>query len=570
MRRFAITHCLLFLAFAVACGDDSESSTETASMNERPVTPAAPTEAEAIPSEPAPAPPDLPPLPDSEFVTIAGYRVDRGRDCDGYPATDLEIQEGLCVGLVASKEAGALSEVRRFRPRGIVQDPQHDERFWLVDRGAMRPRRGRLWRLTVGAEGVRAEVMASRLGRPHGIRVGPDGRIYIGEIHRITRFDPQSARPLATELEEVVPEIPTERPGSDRIRLHPMASFVFDAAGDLIVNHGSETDHCDASVGQPRCAEEDRNAAALWRYRRLSEAAARPIRYAREPEVIALGLRNSVAIASHSSGLILQGENGTDFEEVDRPEEELNVIEQGAHYGWPYCYGHSHEDPRWRGASFSCDPDQNERYRAPHMLLPAHGAPLGMLYYAGDLAPLRNTLLIALHGYRSPGHRILGVQVDARGLPQGELREVVAGWDAADTHPRGNPVEFAQARDGSVWFVEDKNGTILRLALDRYAGRREAAEETQVVAREASDAFQAAYDAVFHARCATCHAFFQEAAPLAEAAAIREGWAAREGGPSRIELRTAENAERRMPPVGAPLTEEERALIRAWVDALSR
>jgi glucose/arabinose dehydrogenase len=46
---------------------------------------------------------------------------------------------------------------------------------------------------------------------------------------------------------------------------------------------------------------------------------------------------------------------------------------------------------------------------APTILLPAHAAPLGMVYLTSkdSLGPLKNGLLIAYHGYRKTGHRIV-------------------------------------------------------------------------------------------------------------------------------------------------------------------
>ena len=46
--------------------------------------------------------------------------------------------------------------------------------------------------------------------------------------------------------------------------------------------------------------------------------------------------------------------------------------------------------------------------RTPVVLLPPHGAPLGLAYYHGDMFPqLEGRLLVTLHGYRATGSRIL-------------------------------------------------------------------------------------------------------------------------------------------------------------------
>ena len=50
-------------------------------------------------------------------------------------------------------------------------------------------------------------------------------------------------------------------------------------------------------------------------------------------------LRNSVGIEfSPYSGDLWAVNNGRDMLGDDHPKEELNIIQHGKHYGWPYCY----------------------------------------------------------------------------------------------------------------------------------------------------------------------------------------------------------------------------------------
>ena len=44
--------------------------------------------------------------------------------------------------------------------------------------------------------------------------------------------------------------------------------------------------------------------------------------------------------------------------------------------------------------------------------------------------------------------------------------------DPAPVGPKGAPVELLVARDGAIWLVEDKNGTVLRVGSERYAAPR--------------------------------------------------------------------------------------------------
>jgi len=536
-----------------------------------------------LPPPPAPPPPPaLPPpplqlavsVPAARVETVGPYRADVGRDCDGWPALSLETPDGLCVGLVVHGETPGVADGRGpFRPRTLVEDPARANLFWVVDAGGRRDRAGRLYRLDARTDPPTITRIAERLDRPHGSAIGPDGWLYVGEVQRIVRFDPQ-ASDVAASREVVIDGLPTQIPGRDRIRFHPLSAFVFTPGWDLILNRGSSTDHCAESLvpepaPQPRCHDEEEHTAGLTRYAHSLDDVGRHVWSA--PTPIAQGLRNSVALGAHPSGLVLQGENGTDFPEGDRPFEELNVIaldRPEQHFGWPYCYDRDRPDERWARAAFSCDAAHNPRYVAPHLLLPAHGAPLGLAYYGdGALETLRGSLLVTLHGYRATGHRLLALEVDARGLPAatGEPREIVSGWDASETGPRGAPVSATVARDGSVWIVEDNNGTVLRLARDAYAAVRAGSASSVVVPAPTADpVFVALHRDLLTPRCAHCHELLRTDADRALAAITREGWLRAEGTSTRLWERVRPGAAQRMPLDGT-LTEAETESIRRWV-----
>jgi glucose/arabinose dehydrogenase len=199
-------------------------------------------------------------------------------------------------------------------------------------------------------------------------------------------------------------------------------------------------------------------------------------------------------MALHKSGTLLQGENSVDFPQADSPFEEFNVLRQGAHYGWPYCYDMNGAVPLWAEAPvMDCN---SARHTKPVRLLPPHGSPLSMLYYDGAMFPeLRGKLLLSLHGYRPAGARIAAFTVDRRGIPllvanahydayagrdgdetvslpyPGPASEpflLTPGWNNVnDSHPMGAPLGLAVADDGAIWVAEDRNATILRIARDR-------------------------------------------------------------------------------------------------------
>ncbi|AKI99173.1 glucose/arabinose dehydrogenase [Archangium gephyra] len=379
--------------------------------------------------------------------------------CDGLPRIDVSTPQGVCVGVVA--------DGFRF-PRTVT--PLADGSLIVVDMGGWVPRRGSVWRLAPHASSktyVKRQLL-DRLDRPHGAAIGPDGLLYIGELSRVFRFNPDAADPAAT-VETVVAGLPTTG-------RHPLTALLFDTQGYLYVNRGSASDNCEPTAGYRRangrlCPEAQGSSArgVIRRY-----ALTGPNRTATRWSNYAVGLRNSMALAVHpKSGLLLQGENSRDsIRRVDprlndrtEPREELNILSPWQDYGWPYCYNDNKPSPEFK--DFDCS-----RMRKPALLMPAHVAPLGMTYYFGGMFPpwYKGKLLVTWHGYRDFGQKLVAIATDAAGRPVGEPLEVIKGWHKKGSQPMGAPVGVAVSRDGSIFLAEDKNGTVLRLYFDPRQG----------------------------------------------------------------------------------------------------
>ncbi|MEO8007485.1 MAG: PQQ-dependent sugar dehydrogenase [Betaproteobacteria bacterium] len=376
--------------------------------------------------------------------------------CDGLPRIQLKTPPGVCVGLVASG--------LRF-PRGVL--PLDNGDLLVVAMGGWEAQRGSVWLLKRRESGFEQKLLVDKLDRPHGIALGPDGRVYIGVVGGVLRFNPLNPR---STLEPVVGG------GSDVSALpesgrHPLVNLVFDQKGYLYVGVGSHSDNCEAHDGSlpdsaRSCAEaEGENPrGSIRRYRmKWPEGAVLG------SEMFARGLRNSMALAVHPvSGILLQGENSRDAihrhmpdleNDEELPHDELNVIESGKHYGWPYCYDQGRPSPEYPDVKCA-------KFEAPSLLLPAHAAPLGMTFYSGGLLPIEyhGSLLISFHGYRRHGHRVVAYAVDANGSPVGSPRDLVWGWEAGAGGPKGTPVDLRTGTGGAVYLTEDRNGTVLRIA----------------------------------------------------------------------------------------------------------
>jgi len=557
-----------------------------------------------------------------------GYGLGDARCGSGalaFPKLRIGMMEGFCAGLVASEQDGL-----KF-PRALVQIPD-SEKFVVSDMGGWDVVAGRLLVLDPRApEGHRIREAVTGLDSPFGLAVGPDRKVYASTAETIFRFDPLAADPKAT-IEVIVRDLPgrhTTLADGTRVAAssHPLKEFVFDKTGRLFVNVGSHSDDCitPAPITRPCAAGEGASPlASIWMFVPPAGGVFPTLRPG-EPnphrEVYARGLRNSMALAPHPDFpdpgfAFLQGENGRDLPDIFKPNEEINAIEQGKHYGWPYCYDLSTESPEFSRFLQAAGPYQHlcanpALYRQPLSLLPPHGAPLGMLYYHGAKFPqLEGRLIVGLHGYRPTGSRILVYDVDAHGFPtlspppvryrvscsaegthrfQADGRDVAAASYAelvSDWHkvngirPQGAPVGLAVAADGAIWVVEDKNRTVLRIDAtpDRPEDPLPCEERSQAQIDElarfvaADPQNQARLTAVragiVEKHCVGCHADFGLRPGQTDAekdqAVLRfmlsqDGWIY-PGDPDAGKLRTrlrGIGAERLMPPGGEGLVRTE-------------
>jgi hypothetical protein len=106
-----------------------------------------------------------------------------------------------------------------------------------------------------------------------------------------------------------------------------------------------------------------------------------------------------------------------------QPPEELNLLRAGADYGWPYCIG-ARQNAQGYEKRFDCS-----KTEAPHMLWPAHVAPLQMLATPAGSA-FGGQLLVAWHGQRADGQRLVGFARDGKGRPSGKPIQWLSNWDA--------------------------------------------------------------------------------------------------------------------------------------------
>lgn len=291
---------------------------------------------------------------------------------------------------------------------------------------------------------VAASGLGEGLSGVHGLAVG-QGRLYMVTVRELYSAE---IRPDGT-LGEPARHLDDLPDGGQ----HPNRTLEWGPDGMLYLSVGST---CNA------CPEPDEEHATLLRVDPRSW----------EREILARGLRNTLAFGWHPASGVLYGlDHNSDGRGNDWPPEELNRIERGRHYGWPYCGGDRQVD--WQ---LPADPEEGTREavcagtEAPVLTYTAHAAPMQMAYYGGAAFPAeyRGDAFATMRGSwnRNPpaGYEVVRIRFGADGRPAG-VEPFVSGWLIEDGRAHfGRLMGLAEAADGSLLVGDDENGVIYRVS----------------------------------------------------------------------------------------------------------
>ena len=341
----------------------------------------------------------------------------------------LQIREGFAITVVA-RVPGARSMT--LAPWGELLVTQ--------------PGQGRIVALSPAAgDGTPAaqRALAEGLQCPYGMAFH-DGRLYVAQSTRVVRFA-YDERGALGPAEVVVSGLPQTGCGPHHYR--PLA---IDPAGKLYVAFGSS---CNV------CVESDPRRGTVWQYA--------PDGSGRE---YAHGLRNVVDLEFYpGTGQLWGVANERDLLGDDVPPEPVGPIQEGANYGWPYCY--------WNGVGWTVDPRVPARNPGCQGLttyfgIQPHSAPLGMAFATGTQFPpeYRESAFVSLHGSwnhsTGVGFKVIRVPV-VNGQPQ-PPEDFITGWFTGGRAPAdawGRPVDVKTAPDGALFISDDEAGAVYRVTL---------------------------------------------------------------------------------------------------------
>jgi glucose/arabinose dehydrogenase len=181
----------------------------------------------------------------------------------------------------------------------------------------------------------------------------------------------------------------------------------------------------------------------------------------------AKGLRNAIGFDwDPETGILWADDMGEDNLGEEKPADEINRIEDGKHYGWPYFIDNNSPNSNLTDAKRSLKP---EEATPPALALPAHSSPIDLRFYAGNAFPAayRGAMFVALHG-SSPkarkekiGYKVVRV-IFKEGKPAG-TEDFVTGWLKED-QVLGRPAGLISGADGALYISDDNKGFVYRVS----------------------------------------------------------------------------------------------------------
>jgi glucose/arabinose dehydrogenase len=324
-----------------------------------------------------------------------------------------------------------------------------------------------------GDEVIRNEIFASGLRLPFGIAFYPNGNdpqwIYVANTDSIVRFHYRNGDLHGDDKPEVI--VPSLPHGGHWTR---DIAFSFDDT-KMFISVGSASNDAESMIAFNIASP--RQLLAFLR-QKINDVLLGPADEIERADVLvfkpkgegrrlyASGIRNCVGMAVNpTTGDLWCSTNERDGLGDDLPPDYITRVREGGFYGWPWYYIGAHEDPLHMGAR----PDLKNDVIVPDILIQPHSASLQMMFYTGAQFPAEygGNVFAAEHGSwnraKRTGYKIIRAIVKD-GVPSGEYEDFVTGFVIDDERVWGRPVGIAQAKDGSLLFTDDENGTVWRVS----------------------------------------------------------------------------------------------------------
>lgn len=193
----------------------------------------------------------------------------------------------------------------------------------------------------------------------------------------------------------------------------------------------------------------------------------------RSRTIFASGLRNTIGFDWHPETGVLWGmDHGIDWLGDEEQIEELNRIEQGKQYGWPFIYGMSEFNPQDNPPGDMSLEQWARLSTEPALGYTPHSAPMQMVFYDGEMFPeeYSGDAFVAMRGSwnrRPPsGYEVVRIRFED-GAPQ-SIEHFLEGFlieqEDGSYGYLGRLAGIAVGADGALFVADDSNGIIYRVS----------------------------------------------------------------------------------------------------------
>ena len=338
---------------------------------------------------------------------------------------DLQVPEGFRISVFAESLPGArfmtvspdgVLLVARRRTHEVVALPDHD-----------------------GDGRATPTVILTGMTNAHSLAFRQD-YLYIATTPAVMRVRWANGAPAGAPERFV--DLPTSTPS-----VHASRTIGFGSDGTLYVSIGSS---CDV------CVEPDPRRTTIQAFG--ADGSSRG--------AYAVGLRNATGFDwDPATGRMWAGDNAQDRSGADFPPDELNLVERGKHYGFPFFVGRNLPNRAPEIDAVQATVSANEAV-PPALELPAHAAVADVRFYRGTQFPpaYRQALFLTLHGATAIPEKV-GYKVVRVVMKDGQpttLEDFVTGW-VKDGVVMGRPAGLATGDDGALYVSDDNKGFIYRI-----------------------------------------------------------------------------------------------------------
>jgi glucose/arabinose dehydrogenase len=285
------------------------------------------------------------------------------------------------------------------------------------------------------------DVVLSGLTRPHSVAFN-GGYLYVATNPAILRAKYANGQTEAPAQKVV--DLPVSTTS------HWTRTIGFGPDGKLYVSIGSSCNLCE---------EEDARRTTIMVYNADGSGG----------RTYARGLRNAIGFDwDPATGVLWADDMSEDGHGEDKPADEINRIEEGKHYGWPYFLDNNEANPKLTAAKESLTA---AAATPPALALQPHLSPIDLRFYTGDRFPAayRGAMFVALHGSSATarkeriGYKVVRV-VFKDGKPTG-VEDFVTGW-LKDGQVLGRPAGLVTGADGAFYISDDNKGFVYRVSYE--------------------------------------------------------------------------------------------------------